>query len=100
MYTSNGDYETDIQGKTVANPVGQILSAALMLDYSFGLVLERKLMEESVRDVLRQGFQVGAVTSLTQEVATASETQERRVLTDEEFGDQIVEAMRTLHVPK
>lgn len=42
----------DIAGQNIANPVGTILSIALMLRYSFGREREAKLVEEAVRIVL------------------------------------------------
>lgn len=45
----------DIAGQDVANPVGAILSAALLLRYSFGLETEAAAVEAAVNDVLRDG---------------------------------------------
>lgn len=45
----------DIAGKNIANPVGTILSAAMMLRYSFGLEEEAKAVEHSVEKVLLNG---------------------------------------------
>ncbi|KAI8819340.1 3-isopropylmalate dehydrogenase [Fimicolochytrium jonesii] len=42
----------DIAGKGIANPIGTILSAAMLLEYSFGLVREAKAIEEAVAIVL------------------------------------------------
>lgn len=42
----------DIAGQQIANPIGTILSLALMLRYSFGKDAEAKLVEEAVRQVL------------------------------------------------
>lgn len=46
----------DIAGMDKANPVGTILSAALMLRYSFNMEEEAKAIEESVDKVLNSGF--------------------------------------------
>lgn len=46
----------DIAGKGIANPLGMILSAALMLRYSFHLTEEADLIEKSVTETLEQGF--------------------------------------------
>lgn len=43
-------------GKNTANPIGTILSAALMLEYSFELVKESKQIEKAVQTALSQGF--------------------------------------------
>ena len=92
MYTPSGHPAKDEHGIIVANPVEAILSAALMMDYSFGLIAERKLMEKSVEHVLRQGFQVGNVTSRSEDVPTDDQPQENRVLVAEKFGDEVSES--------
>lgn len=49
----------DIAGKGIANPVGAILSAALMLRHSFGMEEEAKAIEEAVDNTLHAGFKTG-----------------------------------------
>ncbi|HLS60267.1 MAG TPA: 3-isopropylmalate dehydrogenase [Virgibacillus sp.] len=46
----------DIAGKGIANPLGMILSAALMLRHSFGMEIEADLIERAVIDALDQGY--------------------------------------------
>jgi len=46
----------DIAGKGIANPLGMILSAALMLQHSFKLEEEAKAIEKAVSDCLNQGY--------------------------------------------
>ncbi|MBB6454127.1 3-isopropylmalate dehydrogenase [Salirhabdus euzebyi] len=46
----------DIAGKAVANPLAMILSAALMLRYSFGLEEEACAIEEAVEETLKYGY--------------------------------------------
>ena len=47
----------DIAGKGIANPSGMILSAAMMLRYSFGLEEEANAVEKAVNDtLLEQGY--------------------------------------------
>jgi 3-isopropylmalate dehydrogenase len=59
---SNGFYEPihgaahDIAGKGLANPLAAILSAALMLDISFGLKTESQRVIKAVEATLRQGY--------------------------------------------
>lgn len=43
-------------GQNTANPIGSILSAAMMLDYSFGLKNESKSIYQAVEKTLEQGF--------------------------------------------
>jgi 3-isopropylmalate dehydrogenase len=46
----------DIAGQDLANPLGMILSAAMMLRISFGMEAEGKRIEEAVRSVLKEGL--------------------------------------------
>ena len=46
----------DIAGRDLANPLGMILSVAMMLRISFGLMAEARLLEEAVQSVLKQGL--------------------------------------------
>ncbi len=46
----------DIAGQGIANPVGMILSAAMMLRHSFGLEDEAEAVERAVEGVLSEGY--------------------------------------------
>lgn len=46
----------DIAGKGIANPLGMILSAALMLRYSFAMEEEAKAIEAAVQKALEDGY--------------------------------------------
>ncbi len=46
----------DIAGKNIANPVSQILSAKMMLEYSFGLMKEAAAIDKAVDDVFEAGY--------------------------------------------
>ena len=60
--TSRGLYEPihgsapDIAGKDVANPIGTILAAAMMLRYSFDMAQEADAIEAAVSQVLDGGY--------------------------------------------
>ena len=60
--TSFGLYEPshgsapDIAGKDIANPIATVLSAAMMLRYSFNLDKEADAIENAVRKVLEDGY--------------------------------------------
>lgn len=49
----------DIAGKGIANPLGMILSAAMMLRYSFDLNDEAEAIETAVEKSLEQGYHTG-----------------------------------------
>ncbi len=53
----------DIAGKGIANPVGMILSAALLLRYSLGLEKEAAALEAAVERVLDSGARTGDIAA-------------------------------------
>lgn len=55
LYEPAGGTAPDIAGKKIANPCAQILSAALMLRYSFGRDSTAKKIEAAVRDAVCSG---------------------------------------------
>ena len=46
----------DLVGKKKANPIGQILSAAMMLEHSFGLNTEANVIRKGIEIVLNDGY--------------------------------------------
>ena len=56
LYEPSGGSAPDIAGQGIANPIATILSAAMMLRYSFDLDKEADAIEASVRKVLEAGF--------------------------------------------
>ena len=56
LYEPSGGSAPDIAGKGIANPIATILSAAMMLRYSFDLDREADAVEAAVRKVLEDGF--------------------------------------------
>ena len=55
MYEPIHGSAPDIAGQGIANPIATILSAAMMLNLSFGLTREAQALEDAVTDVLRSG---------------------------------------------
>lgn len=53
----------DIAGKGVANPIATILSAAMMLKYSFGMDKASDLVEKAVEETLNQGYRTPDIYS-------------------------------------
>ena len=51
----------DIAGMDIANPIGTILSAAMMLRYSFDMTAEADAIEKAVGDTLDAGFRTGDI---------------------------------------
>jgi 3-isopropylmalate dehydrogenase len=56
LYEPSGGSAPEIAGKDIANPCAQILSAAMMLRYSFNLHREAILIEDAIRAVIAQGI--------------------------------------------
>jgi 3-isopropylmalate dehydrogenase len=73
----------DIAGKNVANPLGAILSVAMMLRHTFHLSKEAECVEAGVTSTLMGGFR-------TRDLAGPGE----RTVSTEEMGAQIAEFVR------
>ena len=73
----------DIAGKGIANPLGAILSVALMLRHTFHLPKEAECVEAGVISTLKGGFR-------TRDLARPGE----RTVSTEEMGAQIAEFVR------
>jgi 3-isopropylmalate dehydrogenase len=61
----------DIAGKGIANPVGTILSAALLLRHSLGLETEARTIEAAVASALSQGLRTADIAAGGRSVGTA-----------------------------
>jgi len=62
----------DIAGQGLANPVGAILSAALLLRYSLGLEREARAVEQAVDRVLAEGYRTRDIAESGSEVITTT----------------------------
>lgn len=63
MYEPIHGSAPDIAGQDKANPIATILSAAMMLRYSFNLEKEADCIEEAVTKVLEQNYRTGDIMS-------------------------------------
>ncbi|HMR85513.1 MAG TPA: 3-isopropylmalate dehydrogenase, partial [Niabella sp.] len=75
----------DITGKGIANPMASILSAALLLDISFGLKEESNAVIHAVDAVLKAGFRTG-------DIADAATPQDKILGTDA-IGEEILKRL-------
>lgn len=74
MYEPSGGSAPDIAGQGIANPVAQILSAAMMLRFSFGLNEAAAAIDAAVKATIDAGYRTGDIFSSaegTQKVGTA-----------------------------
>ncbi len=63
LYEPSGGSAPDIAGKDLANPIATILSAAMMLRYSFDMTEEADAVEAAVEKALNDGFRTGDIMS-------------------------------------
>ncbi len=82
LYEPSHGSAPDIAGKGVANPLATILSAAMMLRYSFNNEAAAQRVESAVKKVLAQGYRTGDIW----------EEGTRRVGT-REMGDAVLAAL-------
>ena len=61
LYEPSHGSAPDIAGQDIANPLAQILSAAMMLRYSFDLEAPAQRIETAVRQVLAEGYRTADI---------------------------------------
>ncbi len=61
MYEPIHGSAPDIAGMNIANPLGTILSAAMMLRYSFNMIAEADDIENAVNEALNDGYRTGDI---------------------------------------
>ena len=83
LYEPSHGSAPDIAGKGIANPIATILSAAMMLRFSFDLDKEADAIEAAVAKVLKDGYR-------TIDIMSEGKTQ----IGTEEMGDLISENIR------
>jgi 3-isopropylmalate dehydrogenase len=82
----------DIAGKDVANPIGAILSAALLLRYSLSLEPEARTIENAVAKTITDGFRTadiaptGSVVSTSRMGAAVREHLDDQLVNHDVFG--------------
>lgn len=65
MYEPIHGSAPDIAGQNKANPIATILSAAMMLRYSFSLEKEANMIEDAVAKVLEDGFRTADIIGMS-----------------------------------
>ena len=63
LYEPSHGSAPDIAGQDIANPIATILSAAMMLRYTFDLDKEADSIENAVKKVLEDGYRTGDIMS-------------------------------------
>jgi 3-isopropylmalate dehydrogenase len=83
MYEPIHGSAPDIAGKNIANPLATILSVAMLLRYSFNELKLADIIENAVREVLKQGLRTADIQGKGQ----------TRVVNTQEMGDAVVTAL-------
>ena len=83
LYEPSHGSAPDIAGKNIANPIATILSAAMMLRYSFNLDKEAQAIENAVKQVLSEGYRTQDIMSQGMTLKSCSE-----------MGDLLAERIR------
>lgn len=78
----------DITGKGIANPLASILSAALLLDISFGMKDESTTIIKAVEKTLKEGYR-------TRDIADSTTAQEK-ILGTEAMGNVICDQIKVV----
>ena len=83
LYEPSGGSAPDIAGKGIANPIATILSAAMMLRFSFDLDKEADAIENAVAAVLKDGYRtIDIMSEGKEQIGTA------------QMGDKICEYIK------
>ncbi len=82
LYEPSHGSAPDIAGQNKANPIATILSAAMMLRYSFDLIREADAIEAAVREVLRRGYRTIDIMS-----------EGKTLVGTREMGDKVIDAL-------
>ena len=72
MYEPSHGSAPDIAGKDIANPIATILSAAMMLRYSFDMDEEANAIEKAVEKVIEKGYRTVDIMSEGKQQVTCS----------------------------
>ena len=74
----------DIAGKQIANPYSMIGSVAMMLEMSFNMHSESKLVWEAMRSVFEAGYSTADLSKNTNNI---------QIVSTNEFGDKVMECL-------
>ncbi len=84
MYEPSGGSAPDIAGQGIANPIAQILSASMMLRFSFAMVEAADAIDAAVEKVLNQGCR-------TRDIFQKKDGE--KLVNTKEMGDAIIAAL-------
>ncbi|MDR2607191.1 MAG: 3-isopropylmalate dehydrogenase [Treponema sp.] len=104
MYEPIHGSAPDIAGMDIANPLAAILSAAMMLRYSFGLEKEASLIEKAVNRVLDEGLRTRDIANRKNPVEQEmkfhsgydSEGVYERIVGTGEMGSAVIKALEEI----
>lgn len=74
LYEPAGGSAQEIAGKNIANPIAQILSASMMLRYSFGMNEEADDIQTAISEALQSGIRTRDIASQNHSITTSKFT--------------------------
>jgi len=87
LYEPAGGSAPDIAGKGIANPIAQILSATMMLKYTFGHTEAADAIETAISNVLDKGIFTGDLTD-----------QKEKAVNTAAMGDAILQELQKANI--
>jgi 3-isopropylmalate dehydrogenase len=93
MYEPIHGSAPDIAGRDLANPLGTILSVAMMLRYSCGLEREARAVEAAVNAVLEAGYRTGDLAGSGAGVAGSNAPGGEMIVGTKAMGRAVVRAL-------
>ena len=86
LYEPAGGSAPDIANKDAANPIAQILSAGMMLAYSFALHEEARTIEQAIKSTIISGYRTSDISLGTPLM--------KKQLVHKEFTKQVIKAIQ------
>jgi len=80
LYEPIGGTAPDIAGQNIANPIAQVLSAALMLRYTFAMDDAACAIEDAIENILDEGYRTGDIYN---------KNSDQKLVKTDEMGDLI-----------
>jgi len=73
LYEPAGGTAPDIAGRGIANPIAQVLSVALMLEFSFKQTEAAKAIQQAVKKVISKGIRTGDIAAKGEKTVSTAE---------------------------
>jgi 3-isopropylmalate dehydrogenase len=94
MYEPIHGSAPDIAGQDIANPLATILSAAMLLRYSFGLEIEARAIEAAVNHALDSGLRTKDIANRSNaDNSNTAAANTEKIVGTKAMGDAVLKAL-------